>query len=225
MDEKTVLAWFESLEQRFNETRASKTGEDDVWSAIYTEMRSALDVAFPPSHVVLRKWEDAVARAKTINRGNRVQVPEGWDSDELIGIFRTGTSLLRSGHLRSLVDGIRAETVAQCLDQAEALVRSGYAAAAMVLAGGALETHLRSLCVRFGVSWQGNGSIASYKQTLDQARNQGAQSKVSSSDSSQIESWGKDRNDAAHSPSAFTKTAPEVGHVIEGVRQFLGRTQ
>ena len=53
MDEKTVLAWFESLEQRFTETRASKTGEHDVWSALYTEMRSALETVFPPSHVVV----------------------------------------------------------------------------------------------------------------------------------------------------------------------------
>lgn len=225
MDETTVLAWFEALDERFKETRASRTGEHDIWSAVYTEMRSALETVFPPSHVVVRQWEDAVARAKKIQTGNRVQTPERWVRDELIGIFRTAISLLRNGYLRSLADGIRAETVSQCLDQAVTLARAGYTAAAMVLAGGALETHLRALCVRFGLSWQGNGSIASYKQALDQARNQGAQGSVSSSDSSQVESWGKDRNDAAHSPATFAKTSEQVGHIVEGVRQFLGRTQ
>ena len=225
MDEKTALAWFEALEKRFTETRASKTGEHDVWSAVYSEMRSALETVFPPSHVVVREWEDALARAKKIQSGNRIQTPEHWVRDELIGIFRTGLSILKNGYLGSLTAGIRAETVAQCLDQADTLARAGYAAAAMVLVGGGLETHLRGLCGRFGCSWQGNGSIASYKQALDQGRNQGKQATVSSSDSSQIESWGKDRNDAAHSPATFAKTLQEVGHIIEGVRQFLGRTQ
>jgi hypothetical protein len=215
----------ETLDQRFAEAHASKIGEDDVWSAIYSEMRTALESVFPPTHVVLRQWQDAVTRAKAIPKGNKVQVPERWVSGELVGILRTAISLLKNGHLRSLADGIRAETVAQCLDQADALVRAGYVAAAMVLAGGGLETHLRSLCLRFGLSWQGDGSIATYKQALDQARNQGVQNVVSSSDSSQIESWGKDRNDAAHSPATFAKTTHEVGHAIAGVRQFLGRTQ
>jgi hypothetical protein len=158
MDEKTALTWLEALEQRFTETRASKTGEHDVWSAVYSEMRAALDAIFPPSHVVVRQWDDAVARAKKIQSGNAIQTPERWVSDELVGIFRTGLSILKNGYLRSLADGIRAETVAQCLDQADALARAWYAAAAMVLVGGGLETHLRGLCVRLGCSWQGNGS-------------------------------------------------------------------
>jgi hypothetical protein len=225
LDEKQAINWLEALDKRFADTQADKIGEDDVWAAIYSEMRAALETTLPPGHVVLRQWQDAVNRAKGIEKGNRVQVPERWVSGELLGIFRTAISLLKGGHLRSLADGIRAETVAQCLDQAETLVRSGYVVAAMVLAGGGLETHLRSLCLRCGLSWQGNGSIAAYKHALDQARNQGTQSLVSSSDSSQIESWGKDRNDAAHTPATFGRSLQEVGLAIVGVRQFLLRTQ
>ena len=95
----------------------------------------------------------------------------------------------------------------------------------MVLAGGALETHLQNLCVRFSLSWSGNGSIDEYKKALNQARNQGKQSLVTSSDSSLIESWGKDRNAAAHKPTTFTKTPQEVQLTIDGIRQFLARTQ
>ena len=225
LDEKTLLTWFEEIEKRVTETRTLKTGEHDVWAAIYAEMHSALDSVFPPSHAILRRWEDAIARAKQIPTGNRVQTPERWVRDELIGIFRTALALLKNGLIRSLADGVRAETVAQCLDQAEALGRTGYAAAAMILAGGALETHLRVLCIRFKLSWQGDGSIGSYKQTLDQARNQGTQSLVSSSDSSQIESWGKDRNEAAHTPANFAKAPQQVLHMVEGIRHFVTRTQ
>ena len=225
MDEKQAIDWFEALDKRFTDTHAAKNGENDVWAAIYSEMRAALEATLPPGHVVIRQWQDAVKRANAIQKGNRVQVPERWVSGELLGIFRTAISLLRAGHLRTLSDGIRAETVAQCLDQAEVLARSGYVVAAMVLAGGGLETHLRSLCLRSGLTWQGNGSIAAYKQALDQSRNQGTQNLVSSSDSSQVESWGKDRNDAAHTPATFGRSQQEVGLAISGIRQFLSRTQ
>lgn len=225
MDDKQAIAWLEALNQRYIDTRAAKNGEHDVWAAIWSEMRAALESVLPPGHVVLRQWQDAVGRAKAIDRGNRVEVPENWVGGELVGLCRTAISLLKDGHLRSLIDGIRAETVAQCLDQAEMLGRAGYVAAAMVLAGGGLETHLRNLCVRFGTSWQGNGSIAAYKQALDQGRNNGSQTVVSSSDSSLIESWGKDRNDAAHAPATFARTAQEVSLVIAGIRQLLARTQ
>lgn len=225
MNEQIALEWFETLQQRFISIRSSRTGEHDVWSALFVEMRSAIESVFQPSHVVVRQWHDAVERAKKVLVGNRVQTPESWVKDELFGIFQTALSILKNGYLRSLADGIRAETVAQLFDQADALVRNSYTVAAMVIAGGALETHLRGLCRSFGLSWQGSGSIASYKQALDQARNQGLQSKVSSSDSSQIESWGKDRNEAAHSPANFTKTPQQVAVIIEGMRQFLGRTQ
>jgi hypothetical protein len=138
LDEKQAIDWLDALDERFTDTQAAKNGEDDVWAAIYSEMRAALETILPPGHVVLRQWQDAVKRANAIQKGNRVQVPERWVGGELLGILRTAISLLKAGHLRSLADGIRAETVAQCLDQAESLVRSGYVVAAMVLAGGGL---------------------------------------------------------------------------------------
>src|SRR5262249_26104420 len=122
-------------------------------------------------------------------------------------------------------DGIRAETIAQCLDQADALARGGYVASAMVLTGGALETHLYNLCERFSLSWAGEGSISKYNQALGRARNQGTQNLVTASESNLIDSWGKDRNDAAHDPINFKKPKSAVQHAIEGIRQFLARTQ
>jgi hypothetical protein len=225
LDEKAILIWDEELEKRVSETRASETVALDVWAAIFAEMHAALECVFSPSHATVRRWEDATSRARGFARGPRVQTPELWIRDELIGIFRTALALLKNGLIRSLADGVRVETVAQCLDQAEALGRAGYAAAAMILAGGALESHLRALCMRCSLSWQGSGAIGSYKQALDHARNQGTQSLVSSSDSSQIESWGKDRNEAAHMPANFAKAPQQVLHIVEGIRQFVARTR
>jgi hypothetical protein len=159
LDEKALLIWFEELEKRVSESRASQIVAPGVWAAIFAEMHAALESVFPPSHAIVRRWEDATSRARGFARGPRIETPELWIRDELIGIFRTALGLLRTGLIRSLANGVRAETVAQCLDQAEALGRAGYAAAAMLFAGGALETHLRALCMRCSLSWQGSGSI------------------------------------------------------------------
>jgi len=223
MDEQSLLAWFEQIDVRISQAFTPGTHQYAVRAAVLTEMQTALESVFPPAHAVLRRWEDARSResqALQSDHGGKLDFVQ----DELVEIFRMAHRLLKEGHARRFADGIRAETIMQCLDQADTLARTGYATAAMVLAGGALESHLRTLCLRFSLSWQGNGSIGSYKQALDQARNQGTQNVVSSSDSSQIDSWAKERNDAAHTPMCFVKTAQEVLHIVEGIRQFLGRT-
>lgn len=222
MDEQSLLTWFEQLDKRVSQTFVPRTYQFAERAALLTEIQTALESVFPPSHAVLRNWEGTRAR-ETLQRDHTTNL--AFAQDELIAIFRMAHRLLKEGQARRFADGIRAETIAQCLDQSDALARTGYATAAMVLAGGALESHLRALCLRFNLSWQGNGSIGSYKQALDQARNQGIQNVVSASDSSQIDSWAKDRNEAAHTPANFAKTPREVLHIVEGIRQFLGRTQ
>jgi hypothetical protein len=177
MNEQQAIAWLESLNQKYIDTKAAQNGEYDVWSSIWSEMRSALEAILPPGHFVLRQWQQVVDQARR-EKTARLQVVENFVGAELIGLCRTAISLLKNNQLRSLADGVRAETIAHCLDQADTLARAGYSAAAMVLAVGGLETHLRNLCLRVGATWQGNGSIAAYKQALDQARNNGTQNTV-----------------------------------------------
>jgi hypothetical protein len=220
-----ILEWFEKLEKSATDLRDSRTSEVHTWAPVLTELHSALDSVFPPNHVILKRWEDARAHGRESVRGHDHQLPERWVIPELVGVFQTAVKLLKDGHARRLADGIRAETIGHCLDQADALARSGYAVAAMVLAGGALETHLRNLCARFGLTWPGEGSIAKYNQALGQARNLGTQELVTSSDSSLIESWGKDRNEAAHTPATFSRSATDVLAAVEGIKQFLARTE
>src|SRR5687768_977065 len=126
MDVQDALRWFDELEKRVVELRASRNAELEASSALYGEMHSALESIFPPSHAILRRWEDAIDRAKRINRGNDVQTPESWVSRELEGTFQAAHRLLKDGRLHRLADGIRAETVGQCLNQATALVALGY---------------------------------------------------------------------------------------------------
>jgi hypothetical protein len=62
----------------------------------------------------------------------------------------------------SLIDGIRVKTVGEVLEQAESAARERSCRGAMVMAGGALETHLKHLRLKYGITWQGHGSIRKY---------------------------------------------------------------
>ena len=190
MNDQSLLIWFEQIVNRLIDFCSSPPTGNDVWAALFAEMQTDLESIFPQSHAVLRRWEDALSRVKHTKKdalGVHLQTPERYVSDELIGIFKAAHRLLQDGHAQRFADGIRAETIAQCLGQADALVMTGYAVPAMVLAGGALEMHLQNLCKRFSLSWTGDGSISKYNQSLGTASNQGIQSLVTASDFNLIE--------------------------------------
>ncbi len=141
-----------------------------------------------------------------------------------LGVCCTRAPRLRSGRLRTLLDGIRAETVDELLEQAEVLLAGGYLPAAGTIAGGALETHLRHLCERAGCS-PTKHSISKYEQALAQERKAGHEV-ISATDGKSVTAWGGLRNEAAHDPGTFAKerSKDEVRLFVEGVRQFVGRT-
>lgn len=95
--------------------------------------------------------------------------------------------------------------------------------AAAVIAGGALETHLHDLCVRNGITWNGEGSVTKYNDAIAQARNAGNRI-YSATDGKSVTSWGGRRNDAAHKPAEFDGTQAEVRTMIDGIRQLVGKT-
>lgn len=187
-----------------------------------TQAEAALTSVFPANHVVNRKWRELAAYARTMAANH--DVPEAELKAQFHGVVMTADALLRAGRLTSLLDGIRAETVNEVLEQAELLNASGHQVAATVLAGGALETHLRNLCDRHGATWGGSGSIDKYKGALDQVRNNTGKDVISPTDSKHVVAWGGDRNDAAHKPTDFKKDKAHVQRLIEGVRAFIART-
>jgi hypothetical protein len=141
---------------------------------------------------------------------------------QAIGVIDGALALVRAGRLTTLIDGIRAETVSEVLDQADALLPK-YTVAATVLAGGALETHLLHLCTRNHVMWPGEGSISNYDQAIGQARNAGAGEVYGVTDSKLIGAWARMRNDAAHDPTSFVRTPDEIRFLIQQVRSFITR--
>ena len=221
MNEAEAIAWFESLLQRGKgiPSLGIYSLEPLQASAWLSEAQTALEATFPPGHAIRRRWLSAAEGTG----GKEVQSYHKSNFAGASGVIQSGLTLLKDGRLRGIVDGVKAETVGEILDQAEILVGKDHTVAAAVLAGGALETHLLHLCQQTGLTWAGDGSISKYDQAIAQARNAGTVEVYSATDCKLVKGWGGIRNDAAHKPTKFTHPAVEVRLMVEGIRQFLAR--
>lgn len=129
----------------------------------------------------------------------------------MIGALAALRQAVDKGLLVSLESRLRANIHDDLLQQAKALLDSGYHVAAMVLVGGVLENHLQKLCIKHGLTWKGDGSISKYNAQL----HGGVYDKPTWR---RLQSLGDSRNDAAHGQGATLK-APDV----EDHYRFVGR--
>ena len=231
MTQLEAVQWFEDLVNQQPQPR--QTGghyiggepiiEYDEQAAVgwVTKADTALKQVLPPGHPIIAQWDSTFAQP---NKGSAFH---RWDDVAVTAaraIFKSAAEMLKAGKLSSFVEGIRAETVGELLDQAEFLSSEGYQVAAAVIAGGALETFLHYLCLRNKVTWQGDGSISQYDGVLAQKRKTG-QEIVSVTEGKQITAWGGIRNDAAHKPATFKKGRAFMEAMILGIRDFIARHQ
>jgi hypothetical protein len=220
-----VPAWFEELEKKahllptevfgYDRSKAHAIGAFQAWMA---EAETAIEAVFPPAHAIRSKWTKAENLLKPFNDGTYVV------GDAVIGVFQAAVNLIQGDRLTSLLDLIRAETENDILEQSLALLKANHLAAAAVIAGGALDAHLRNLCRKYSLVVAGDGSISKYDQVIGQARNLGTVTVYSATDSKQVGGWGGMRNDAAHDPGAFVSSKDEVRRMIDGVKDFVSRT-
>lgn len=224
MTEAEAVAWFEELlkkQQSF--TKGGNMGitfyepHDDV-NAWLAEGELALNQTFTATHTLTKRWAASVHQNEAATRSGNVS--------RASGILRAGRDAIAAGRLASLVESIRAETVGELLEQAELLLHDpkGGPVPAMVLAGGALETHLRHLCGRNNLTVKQPPSISRYKDALDAAR-KGGNEIISASDGQRVVAWAIDRNGAAHTPGEFKKSIASVQSVIDGIRVFVASTE
>ncbi len=221
-----VLPLFEELDKKAkalpievfgmaSETKAHEMGAFQAWMS---EAEAAIDGVFPPTHAIRSRWVKAEKQLKPFNDATYVV------GNVVIGVFQAALSILRSDSLGSLLDVVRVETENDLLDQAQVLLKANHKAAAAVIAGGALEAHLRSLCGKYGLTIPGDGSISKYDASIAQSRNLGTVTVYSATDSKLVSGWGGTRNDAAHDPGAFSSTKEDVSRMIDGIRDFIPRT-
>jgi hypothetical protein len=182
-----------------------------------TEAACLMEAAIPADHTCRRDWSGFETQIRSGDHGSYY-----WD--RLFAIFQVAHRLVRNDRLGSFIASIRAETEDELLDQAIALLAQNHLAAATVIAGGALETHLRHLVAGCGLSISGEGSISAYNDKLAQARNKGTQVPLTSADTKQVTYWGEMRNQAAHKPLEYKRRSDEVDLMIQGIRSLISRT-
>ena len=117
---------------------------------------------------------------------------------QTFGVLPRGTSIAerRSSRLADRQSSRRYRRT-KPLDQAGKLLEDGYLAAATVIAGGALETHLRHLVSRHGRTKSGAGTIGKHCEALRDTSDGKCRSILSTADDKQITAWGDLRNQAA----------------------------
>lgn len=226
MRREEALAWFEELEgrakslpiEKFGMASETKAHEMQPFQAWMTEAETAIDGVFPPTHAIRTKWAKAEKSLSPFNDGAYVV------GDAVIGVFQAAMNIIRSDRLGSLLEGVRIEAENDLLDQAQSLLDANYRAAATVIAGGALEIHLRNLCDKFGLPVSSDGSINKYDAAIAQARNLGTPAPYTATDSKQVGVWGGMRNDAAHDPGSFSRSKDEIRRMIDAIRDFIPRT-
>ncbi|NMZ27576.1 DUF4145 domain-containing protein [Pseudomonas protegens] len=129
-------------------------------------------------------------------------------------VFLAAKEDFEGGYLMSFRNLVQAEVFTSELEQAEELLKSGYATAAAVIAGVVLETTLRDLCTAHELE---HGSLNKMNDDLAKA---GA---YNASQKKRITALAAIRNSAAHGkPEEFTPG--DVKGMIDDVERFLTRS-
>jgi hypothetical protein len=231
MKSADIMKWFEALASESEKQPApNSSGMDESAARWVANAGSALSGTFPPGHELRKRW-DAVGdlrrqwNAKVVQQAGKQAskaMIEGERLQNYRGIFAAAYDQLRDGRLDSFVDTVRAQTEDELLDQAKALTDVGFLVAATVLAGGALEVHLRQLCEKNQLKVQTPPSIDKYNTAIAVARNDGL-TIYEKPDASLVTSWGQSRNEAAHKPDQFRASIEQVNFMIDGIRNFIAR--
>lgn len=113
-------------------------------------------------------------------------------TDKLLGALGALHQAIERGWLASYEQQLRANVHDDFMSQANDLLDQGYHVAAMVMYGGVLEDHIRTLCSAHAISWSGDPGIANYNTALFKAN------LVDKATWRQIQVVGDLRNQAAH---------------------------
>jgi hypothetical protein len=216
-----INTWYESLIERANQLRfqnhtSGTRWYDDLPARVWiTEAETAIAAVFRDGHPVRATWLRLNAKSE--------QEPIGVLCGEYIAILLGAYNLTKGNRLASLIDSIRQESEDELLDQAAALLKDDYLAAAAVIAGGALETHLRHYVNKHGITISDSGSISSYNDAVSREARKGA-NLYDKNDAKQVTAWGGIRNEAAHKPGEFKRTKERIDLMIQGIRQFIAHT-
>ena len=141
----------------------------------------------------------------------------------LAGIIKTLRHDVEAGYLTSVRELAHGEVFGDLLEQADYLLKEGYKDPSAVIAGCALEAHLRSLCAKHGIDAEAKTDTDVKPKKADRLNSDLAGADVYTKlDQKQVTAWLDLRNKAAHAHfGEYTKD--QVALMIQGIRDFLVR--
>lgn len=177
------------------------------------------------SRVLMHRLESAIERLTVPNSIHRRQLQLYRDNRttsfklaEFVGVAQALRDDLRAGWIESLSEQVHAETHGDYLEMADGLLSSGHKDAAAVIAGTALEVHVRALCVKHGVDTaDSSGAVKKATSMNAELKKAGVYATLQEK---QVTAWMDLRNQAAHGNYGRYELN-EVRLLIEGVRGFM----
>jgi hypothetical protein len=187
--------------------------DGDLAAAFRSSALSALGAVFGSSNVHYREFDARITSAQ--------------EADMKAGIAMLNVALeeIKEGWLHSLKNLVTAEVFGGLLEMAAYYIEDGHKDAAAVVAGAALESHLKKLAERAGVDItevlkSGDVVLKRAGRLNDDLHKVGAYNAL---DQKQITAWQGLRNDAAH--GNFERYAKEqVALMVDGITSFVART-
>lgn len=147
----------------------------------------------------------------------------------LEGVVQALRRDLHADQLATFEELVHADVFSDLLRQAEGLQAEGYSRAAMVVAGAALEEHIRKLCVKNGITLEVQNPRDPTKMEPKKATTLNAELKkagvYAEAKRAIVEGWQKLRNVAAHGEPGYDgadrSLESSVRPAIDGIRAFV----
>ena len=227
MTEDELRKWFDEIAVgvvREGQTTERTAPGTTAANRFLADAESAIQMAFPAHHPIRRQWGGVSIQ---VALGGRTNSRERYDAfHRLIAIFDSAHAQLMKGRRGSFANTLRVAAENDLLGSAEELLDLKFpVAVAAVVAGGALEIHLKWMCTTRGLT-PTKDQIEPYRLALDAAEKAAPGTGLTVTDGKLVIGWGGLRNDAAHDPVKFSTvhTVPEVRAMITQVREFIART-
>lgn len=182
---------------------------------LITRARAAVERISGSKSVYTKQIEAAIDRFGSSNPYN---IPI------LGGIVEALKEDLQAGYLVSLQELIHADLFSDFLEMSTHLINEGYKDASAVIAGSALEAHLRQLCIKNSIDIEFKNSKGGVNpKKADRLNSDLAKEEVYSKlDQKSITSWLDLRNKAAHG-KYDEYVHQQVSIMITGIRDFITR--
>jgi hypothetical protein len=202
---------------RVLKTKSGRSGHLEIDGTeaheIVTSGRAAIDLIAGRNSVYFRHAEEIMAST-------------GWVQSKMLAILGVVESLranVEAGYMQSITELIHGELFGDFLEMARHLLDEGYKDPAAVVAGAALEAHLRQLCVKNGIATEAVGSSGTHPKKADAMNAELASGLAYSKlDLKSVTAWLDLRNHAAHGKfGEYSKEQVEL--MVMGIQDFITR--